>query len=296
MNIKELLKQKRNNLSASSITTYSSILKNLHKKVFGKDKEMKENDFDKCDEILDYLKDVPANRRKTILSALVVLTGKDEYRNQMNEDVSTYNREIQTQTKSDTQRENWIEKNEIEKIRNELENDAKILYKKKNKNVSDLQDIQKYIIVVLLGGLDGVPPRRSLDYTCFKIKNIDQEKDNYINGNKLIFNKFKTAKSAGRQELTIPLKLKNILIKWISVNPTDYLLFDINLNPLTPVKLNQRMNRIFGTQKGRSINMMRHVFLTDRFKKTSEENKQLEETMKDMGSSENMALNYIKLK
>ena len=68
MDLKQKLKELRPNLSASSITTYNSILKNLHKRVF--DKELDLNDFNDTESILAYLKDVPANKRKTTLSAL----------------------------------------------------------------------------------------------------------------------------------------------------------------------------------------------------------------------------------
>ena len=88
MNIKEELKTLRPNLSEGSLKTYTSILKNLHKKVF-ENKDIEKSDFDEFSRILDYLKDVPANKRKTILSALVVLTEKDEYRNVMANDVAT---------------------------------------------------------------------------------------------------------------------------------------------------------------------------------------------------------------
>lgn len=291
-NIKELIKEKRPNLSNSSITTYVSILKNLHKKVFEKN-DVELDDFDNTDRILDYLKDVPPNKRKTILSALVVITGKDEYRNKMNEDVSAYNAEIQKQVKSDTQRENWIESNKIQEIFKNLENDAKILYKKSNKSVADLQAIQNYIIVALLGGIY-IAPRRSLDYVSFKIKgDIDREKDNFLDKNKMVFNTYKTAKTYGRQEVQVPSALKSILTKWIKLNPTDYLLFDANMNKLTSVKLNQRLNKIFDGKI--AVNAMRHTYLTDKYKDVSEGNKRLARDMEAMGSSTNMADTYIKL-
>jgi hypothetical protein len=296
VNIKELIKQKRDSLSNSSITTYASILKNLHKKVFD-DKTFSLSDFDETERVLDYLKDVPPNKRKTILSALVIISsGKvaDDYRTKMNEDVSAYNAEIQKQTKSETQQENWVETNEIQEIFRNLENDAKIIYKKSNKSVSDLQAIQNYIIVALSSGLL-IPPRRSLDYVNFKIKNIDREKENFLDKNKFVFNSYKTFKTYGRQELEIPKTLKSILTKWIKINPTDYLLFDANMNQLSSVKLNQRFNRIFGGKKV-SVNNFRHTYLTDKYKKTSEESKQLARDMEAIGSSVDMADTYIKLK
>jgi len=293
MNLKEELKKLRPNLSDGSIKTYSSILRNLHKKVF-ENQEIEKSNFNESKKVLDHLKDMPANKRKTILSALVVLTDKDEYRNVMNGDVSDYNEEIRKQEKSVTQRENWIETDEIREVFNRLENDAKILFKKQNKTNADIQQIQSYIIVSLLGGVF-IPPRRSLDYCSMKIRNINKDEDNYINKNKFIFNRYKTAKTYGQQELEIPQQLKNILNRWIAINDGEYLLRDKNGNQMTSTKLNQYMNRIFGGKKI-AVNSMRHTYLTDKYKQTSEENKKLAKDMAEMGSSTNMADTYIKLK
>ena len=46
LDLRVILKEKRPNLSDSSITTYSSILRNLHKKVFGNDGEIEIKDFE----------------------------------------------------------------------------------------------------------------------------------------------------------------------------------------------------------------------------------------------------------
>ena len=292
MNIKQELQTLRPNLSQGSLKTYTSILKNLHKKVF-ENKEIEKSDFDEFRRILDYLKDVPVNKRKTILSALVVLTEKDEYRNVMNEDVNAYNEEIQKQEKSETQQNNWITTDEIKAVFDVVENDAKILFKKTNKTDADMVQIQNYIILSLLGGVF-IPPRRSLDYCAMKIKNINRDEDNYIDKNKFVFNQYKTAKTYGKQELAIPQQLKNILNRWIAINDGDYLLRDKNNNPMNSVKLNQYMNRIFGGKKI-AINAMRHTYLTDKYKETSENNKRLATDMTDMASSISMSDTYIKL-
>jgi hypothetical protein len=94
-----------------------------------------------------------------------------------------------------------------------------------------------------LGGIF-IPPRRSLDYCDFKIKNIDPAL-NYIEKKALVFNRYKTAQPYGKQMVECPPVLLKILKKWISVNQTDYLLFDTNGGKLSPVKLNQRLNKIF---------------------------------------------------
>jgi hypothetical protein len=61
--------------------------------VFGKvDVDFKK--YDDTESILHFLKDMSPNKRKTILSALVIITDKKEYRTLMMEDVRDYNKEI----------------------------------------------------------------------------------------------------------------------------------------------------------------------------------------------------------
>jgi hypothetical protein len=289
--LKDFIEKKRPNLSASSITTYASILKNLFKKVFNTD-EIDIKKFDNTEQILNFLKDVPSSKRKTILSSLVIITDKKAYRDLMLEDVRNYNKEMDKQEKSDTQEESWVNSNKVKEVYDELKKTAELLYKKKTLSTSDMQQIQNYIIVSLLGGIY-IPPRRSKDFVDFKINSINKTADNFLEKNKLIFNSYKTAKTYGQQIVDIPIQLKNILQKWIKINPTDYLLFDSNMNALSSVKLNQRLNKIFEKKVG--VNQLRHTFLTDKYKKTSQESKSLENDMKSMGSSKNMADIYIKL-
>jgi predicted adenine nucleotide alpha hydrolase (AANH) superfamily ATPase len=90
----------------------------------------------------------------------------------------------------------------------------------------------------------------------------------------------------------MPLLLKRLLQKWITINPTDYLFFDSNMNPLSSVKITQRLNKIFG--KKASINALRHSYLTSKYGDMIKQNNSLAEDMKEMGSSMNMATTYIK--
>jgi integrase len=290
--IKQYVKDKKPSLSNSSITTYSSILKNLYIRVFGTgDIDMEK--FNQTDKVLEFLKNMPPNKRKTILSSLVVITDKKPYRDLMLEDVRDYNKEIQKQEKSEDQQESWVNTNDVKDILNELKKNADLLYKKKTPTGNDLQEIQSYIIMCLLGGVY-IPPRRSKDFVDFKIKSIDNSSDNFLDKTKMNFNSYKTAKTYGLQVVDIPIQLKNILSKWIKINPTEYLLFDSNMNKLSSVKLNQRLNKIFGNKKV-GVNQLRHTFLTDKYKKQNEEGKALANDMQKMGSSVSMADTYIKL-
>jgi hypothetical protein len=292
--INDYIKSKRPNISKSSLKTYESILRNLYEKIFGTDDEKTYNlkKFDtEVKKVIKFLKDVPPNKRKTILSSLVVITDNKEYRELMLDDIKDYNKTEAKQEKTQEQIDNWIEKEDIEKIYKVLDKDAKLLYKKETITPSDFQDIQNFIIMSLFGGFY-IPPRRSKDYVNFKIKNIDKKTDNYIEKNELVFNSYKTAKTYGEQRVEIPKELKTILNKWIKVNPTEYLLFDISFNKLSNVKLNQRLNKLFGKKVG--VNMMRKSYLSGKYGDLIDKKNELTKDFKDMGSSTLQENIYIK--
>jgi len=291
MSLKDTIKEKRPNLSASSIVTYNSILSNLYKKVFGAG-DIHLAKFGETDKVLDFLKDLPPNKRKTILSALVIITDNKKYRERMLDDIKDYNEEIGKQEKSETQRESWVEGDQVRELWAKLKRESDLIYKKKHYTQNDLQEIQSFIIMSLLGGVF-IAPRRAKDFCDFKIKGIDTAKHNYLRKTDLVFNSYKTSKCYGEQVVKIPIVLKNILAKWIKINPTEWLLFDTNMNPLTSVKMNQRLNRLFDGKKV-GINSLRHCYLSDKYASTIKVNNDLAEDLKEMGSSSAMAKTYIK--
>jgi hypothetical protein len=288
--IKNALKKARPNIAQTSLTTYTSLLTNLHKKVYGDDKEIDLDNFKEREKIIEVLKEMPINRCKTTLSGLVVLTGDNKYRELMLDEINKYNNEVSKQEKNDKQKENDIDKEDIAVEFKELKETATSLYKKRKLNIDDLQTIQQFIILSLMGGMF-IPPRRS-EYTKMKINKIDKDKDNYIQGNKLVFNTYKTSKFYGKQEITMPPALRNILKKWISVNPTDHLLFDNKYNPLTNVNLNQRINKIFGKKVG--VNGLRHTYMSEKYAESIETDKAIAKDLEKMGSSASQKKVYIK--
>ena len=284
MEISAELKINRPNLTDSSIKTYTSLLSTVYKNIFKKDK-INMADFKKVKIITEHLKNIPLVTRKTILSALYVLTKNEDYKKDMLTDIMENDIKQEKQEKTETQKNNWLETDKLNKILDELKIKALHAYKTK-----DYQTIQQYILLALLSGRY-IPPRRAKDYTEFKIKNISNG-DNYIKGNKLYFNNYKGSDKKGTQILEIPNELKRILNKWIKQNPTDYLFFDANNNKLSNVTLNQRLNKIFDSKI--SVNAIRHTYLTDKHKDTIKNIDELKKDMHMMGSSILQSKVYIK--
>jgi hypothetical protein len=150
----ELIKKRRPNLSPSSIKTYSSILRNLFKRLLPDEPQVDVKQFDKQDDVIKSLVDVEPNKRKTILSALVIITDNNKkYLTLMNSDADKVKEFISKNEKTQTQKDNWIDSDEIKKLFDEhllvFNNIVKKSKLKDKLEMSDLQKAQDFIILIL---------------------------------------------------------------------------------------------------------------------------------------------------
>ena len=273
--IESELKEKRPNLSASSLKTYVSILYNLRKKLDG---EENVKFFEEDEKILDFLKDKEPQTHKTSLSALFVLTGKSSYNDLMLTDCRHTNEIYKQQKKSKKQEEGWMTIEEIQKVYDELFTTVTAMFSKKL--LANYQTIIHFILLGCLGGVSGLPPRRSLDYTEMKVKNFDVHKDNYYRNGVFYFNIYKTSKTYGQQTLDVKSlapDFNKILKKWVAANPTDYLLFSSVEKKLEPSQVTRMINNILG--KTISTDLLRHIYLTEKYGKVQEEMQNVSEAM-----------------
>ena len=300
MSFIEIIENNRPNLAKSSLKVYKSILTNLYRAISGRYAEPDGKwFFENQKEILKYLKDVPRDARKLRLSALAVLTEEDPkisnvYKSQMNEDIKEYNDEQKLQKKTPKQEENWISQDEVEKIWHDLRIEARPLIKRaatKPLTKSEHAKIQDYIMLSLFV-LN--PPRRALDYTDFKLHTDPGSEWNGIKGRKFVFNKYKTAKTYGRQEVPINPQLFYLINQWKKLNPDqEWLLVGKTGNKITPPEMTRRFNNIFG--KKISVSMLRHIYISDKVLKNMPALTELQETATEMGHTLNQAILYKKV-
>jgi hypothetical protein len=122
--IKDTLKANRPHLSDKSLQAYTSTLKSLYSKVYPNDLQIDINKFlDDKQDFLEYLQNIEYNKRKSILSALVVVCGDaqcDEYRNLMNKDAKEYEENELKQEKTPSQEKNWVTQEQIKKSLNSI--------------------------------------------------------------------------------------------------------------------------------------------------------------------------------
>jgi integrase len=240
------------------------------------------------DKVLKHLDTTPCKSRKTILASLVTLTGNGKYKDRMMKDAYEYQNEKKDQHKTEKETDNWLTQEDVLKVWKELYRNYYLL--SKATLTPEEKDRLQNLVILSLFVL--IPPRRSLDYCDMKIRNIDKENDNYIEGRKLVFMKYKTAKNYGEQKVAIPPKLQLLLKKWVAKQQGDFLLSDSQGKPMTPSKLTVKLNKIFG--KRISTNMLRKIYLTDKYKDVPAL-KDMEETSREMGHSVMEALtSYVK--
>lgn len=286
------VKHNRPHLSAGSIKTYKSILKNVYDRCYN-DTDYEYEKFDDSKRILAHLKEIPFNKRKTVLAGLSVLTANPDYTKVMMDDIHEYNAVQLKQEKTPAQEEGMIEPADVESIFATLETNAKHSLKKQHLSPADLNDVMRWVLLALTGGIFQAP-RRSIDFGNMKWRNMDKSVDNYVDikAGKFVFQNYKTAKSYGSQECEITKPLKVILNKWFKVIPEgcDYVLFDGKMQPLTSPQMTHRLNEIFGRKI--STSMLRHIFLTKKFGDI--DLSELQKTATAMGNSSMQALLYVK--
>jgi len=249
--------------------------------------------------ILEFLKDRPAMSRKTVLSALVVLCDKVDgaeqtvksFRDLMLSDIQKVNDEYDEQKMNDKQLNAMMSMDEIMTRYNTLKNEVTPLFKLASLDKDQFQQVQLY---VLLSCLLLIPPRRSLDYTEFKIRNPDEHSNYMVMEKKKPFFRFhvyKTASKYGTQTIAIPPTLAKIIRDWTHLNTHDYLLVNHHGNKHTSSSIVPLLHGFFG--KSISTSMLRHIFLSELHKDTPSL-KLMKNIASDMGHSVGVSLTYVK--
>lgn len=293
-------------LSDSTINLYMKYLCILNnKKAFNNLAFLK-----KTDEVAKILNEYSPNTVKTIYSALVsclstVKTNKtyktvyEHYHQMMISCAKVYN-ERDTSVKTDKEKANWTNWEDVLKVRNDLHTKVQEFQSKKTLSVTEYNTLLEWTILSLYTIL---PPRRNLDYIVMYVTHNlnpeDKDKNYLVLGKKpeFIFNKFKTAKVYGTQKIDVPPELMSVLDVFLAHHPNMTsreepikLLVDSKGKPMTAINTITRiLNKIFGKNVGSS--MLRHSFLSDKFGKVEKEREMLAD---EMAHSVSMQTGYIR--
>jgi hypothetical protein len=306
------LKEKKQ-LSDSSIKTY---LRNLTK--LNKDEMFKNFNFLKdVDVVLRRLSAYKENTKRNYLISIVsVLSLSDKpavkklynsYYDLMMKKNEEINKDVNPNELTDTQEKNWISWDKVKERYSLLEKEVDEFIKNKQISESQYNTLLGYTIFSLY---IHQAPRRNKDYQIMMLRNNHLPEDsklfNYLDISKkqFIFNSYKTSSKYGSQIVDISPELWTALLKYFSHHPNisitkkqgivvsgdSYFLINHNKQPLDKVNsITRILNKIFDKAIGSS--MLRHIFLTDKYGKTLEEQ---QKDAKNMAHSHSMQKDYIK--
>lgn len=292
--IGEKLKEERG-LSEPSVKLYLRQLTTLNNNESFKNL----NFLKKVDNILDKLKDYKENTKKSYLSAIEAILSLskknklyDVYKNLLDEKKKDYNEKDKNEI-NEKEEDNWITLEEIKKIKDDL---LEGLFDKKNLTSNEFRKLLKAFILSLYTDL---LPRRNQDYLlCFitrKEKKDDNKDINYLvlESDKFVFNKYKTSKSSGTQEIYFGDNdnFKRILHLYLKHHPlykktktlTPLLVDDKGVPPTTPNWITRILNNTIKKKVGSS--MLRKIYLTSKYGNELEKLKEMRADAKAMGNS-----------
>jgi len=302
----------KKNISLSSKMLYYSNLKKLND---GTDFDNLDflKDKNKVEEIIKTKKE--NTQRNYLISIVSVLkTATEEKENEeykklydyyyekmmkMNNDLKEKEKE---NTKTETQKKNWIEFPAVQNKLLELIDEIKgYNYKKITKG--EYNNILKMLV---LGLYTLTPPRRNKDYQTMVLKNGGIPKNDNINyydkkNNEFIFRNYKTSKKELENnkeglKIKIPHDLQKIINVYLLVRPknksNNFLLYHDggefkNSNCITYI-----LNDIF--KKNVSSSMLRHIYLSHHYKDLLPKIKEMGNISTKMSHSKNMQQDYIK--
>ena len=284
----KIIKEKREKISDSSVRTYVSLLTNLNLKLNGGKDNYLSFFHNNASKIIEYIEGLKSNQsKKTLYSALFIVTGLEQYHAQMLENASKVN-EFYKQQKTLEHREEQ-KKTSVEQLRAKYDEYLAILQKNPT--------IENYInyFVVAFTSCKIMNPRRNLDWISIKIKNINKEEDNYIDSKGyFIFNKFKTAKYHEKDSLErrvpVPKELLARIKKFSKISDNDYLLYhEKNGLPFTSSYFSKKLQQIYG--EGITTDVIRSIFISNIYKDLPAL-QQLEDIASSMGTSINASLGF----
>lgn len=305
---KELMKTRK--VAESTAHGYIKALYALNKK-----KPFKNLTFlKKTDEIQNIIAEYAESTQRGLLATItsVLSMYKDKtgykkvythYQNKMMERVEEKrDEEKEGVVKSKKQAENWLSWDEVQNRKNELKGGL-VPEKKRSVDATEYEKLLQYVILSLY---TEVQPRRNQDYLGMYIVKKWNDKmpttNNYLDiaGKRFIYNVYKTSKKYGQQTEAIPEPLWETLQLFLKHHPLwkegkrkadpIKLLVNADGTPMTAVNaITRLLNKIFNGKKVGS-SMLRHIFLTDKYKDTLEEMKKDAEAM---GHSTSQQRDYV---
>jgi hypothetical protein len=283
--VKKSLMVNKPKLTKNSIKTYIFILKGLYDSYILNDKNKKFDNKELNPLFLLDTKNVmriikseeKLNTRKTQLSVCYTFIKciypndkrADIYHEKMIELSKEYNEWLKSQEKTETQTVNWITKEELDNIVNELCKEVEEYKTLESLTKEQYKNLQVYILLRLI---DTYSIRN--EYSNLQMVNEKPEKKiNYcLSKNSkytIVLNIYKTKKYLGIREYVIPSNITSYIKLLLQFNKTGFLFSNIkNTDALGSNGMTKLLTSFFKKKTGKNISssMIRHIQATEDYK------------------------------
>ena len=266
--------------------------------------------FEDFSKIKEYLNKYALTTKKNKITAIIVwLKSQDtddkkliqRYLNYLDELNDKYNEYLNSNEKSDTQKKNWVDYNELVKFSDKLTKKVKI-EGIRTKDKIDKTEFKLLQDLVILRTYLEYPLRN--DFADMKVITKKEEETlpddkNYLvlDGSKMSFNinEYKNRERLGKRVYKIPKSLSILYKIWLKHNNSGWFLVQLSnrQTPLSPNNLTKYMNKMFKKEYGKNIStsMIRHITISE----MNKDKPTIEEVKKENEEVENRFLHSKKM-
>ena len=278
--LKDKIKNLKPNLKDSSVNLYLTNLKRIYREIECEGKKEAICNFDNLnflddfDRVMESLADENTNTTKNRLIAIVVSLQAtkanpklvEKYTKEMIELANQSNENYRRQEKTEKQKENWVNYEDLVRLANSMLSRLKkhSILSKDELTRAEYNLLQEYIVLRFYLSF---PLRNDLaDVRIISDKSEDDKKDNFllVDGENisLILNDYKTAKTFGPQEYNIDKKFSKIIRIFLKHNKSGFFITKSNrTEAITPNGITKLLNRLFKRELDKTIStsMIRHI-------------------------------------
>ena len=278
--LKDKIKELKPNLKDSSVNLYLTNLKKIYRQIECEGRKEAICNFDNLnflndfDKVMESLADENSNTKKNRLIAIVVsLQASDgdkklieKYTKEMIDLANKSNENYRRQEKSQKQKDNWVEYQDLVNLANTMLSRLKkhSILSKDELSRAEYNLLQE---VVILRFYLSFPLRNDLaDVKVIDSKEKDDKTNNFLlldgDNISLLLNDYKTAKTFGAQEYKIDKKFSKIIRIFLKHNTSGFFITKTNrTEAITPNGITKLLNRLFQRELNKNIStsMIRHI-------------------------------------
>jgi len=248
-------------------------------------------DLDNPEEILQNINKVYDNlsTRKGLISPLAKITNSKLLLDEIQNLTSMIRSENEKNKTTEKEKLSWLDSKEINKIINQHIKKIKEFEDSEHPTPYQKRVVKKFLLFLFFSGRYN-PPRRVTDYSHLLWDPDGTNNYNYIDGNKIVFNRYKTSATYGQQIITLPkqlLKYINLHRKFNYSDSKSKYMFSSTEHPLAAISINSFLSDIIGKQI--NSNVFRKIYISDLFK-SRKSLKEIKEKTALMGTSSGVAL------